>query len=409
MIINKGDRKKTNVAVAYTGDFFQQQITYNNKKYLLYTFFSSGTLSVTGALKNADIWLCGGGADGASSSGYGAGGAGAYCAQLLNQSLKGDYAITVGARQQASSFGSLLSANGATGKNGGTGGGQAFPYTGGTGDGITKYPFGDSTNFKCHCAGGGSGGYCTFGSYDTANAGAKGGTNGGNGVTGSKGTVPAENTASGADGGAYGGGKGGDGKGNGDQTNGQKAYFYGSGGGGAGAQTGDYGTNNATGGTGFQGVVYIRVPFENKPKVKKNSYLYYRLNVKSSSYNGQYGTGNASVNVSELELYNENEKISLTGATYSASKADGSYAFDGSTTTVWSPNATTGWVQVKLSSATVITDFRITTNPNSAWQPSALNSFEMLGSNDGTNFDILYSGAGAHVGWGAGETKIFSL
>ena len=118
----------------------------------------------------------------------------------------------------------------------------------GSGDGIAKYPFGDSTTFKSHCAGGGGGPasfYDHSQPYPTTTSGGNGGSNGGNGGYAGSG--------SGA-GGDYGGGRGG-------SYGGSAATFYGGGGGGGGAN----GDNNSggsgyAGGAGYQGVVYIRVP-----------------------------------------------------------------------------------------------------------------------------------------------------
>lgn len=236
---------------AYTGAYTQKQITSGGVTYDLYTLTGSGTLTVTGTAKNVDIWACGGGA----TYSYYSGGAGAYCAQVDAQSLHGDYVVAIGGSGGNTSVGSLVSANGTTTANGGTGGGGGnigANSNAPTGDGKTKYPFGDTTNFKCHCAGGGGGGVNYYGDDQTwqYNGGA-GGTNGGNGAKSTSGIGDA------GAGGNYGGGEGGSRH----SINGKAATFYGSGGGGYGAGSmGPYGPNNGTAGAGYQGVVYIRVP-----------------------------------------------------------------------------------------------------------------------------------------------------
>ena len=236
-------------SITYTGTHTTQTITSGGKKYLLYTLTGSGTLTIKGASKDTAIWLCGGGAGGGSGSGGlsyasgGAGGGGGYSASHTGKIANGAYTVTVASAGGQSSFGSIVTASGASGANGGSGGGN-----GGRGDGIAKYPFGDSTTFKCHCAGGG-GGLASFYDhmqpYPTTTSGGNGGSNGGNGGYAGSG--------SGA-GGDYGGGRGG-------SYGGSAATFYGGGGGGGGGN----GDNNSggsgyAGGAGYQGVVYIRIP-----------------------------------------------------------------------------------------------------------------------------------------------------
>lgn len=137
-----------------------------------------------------DIWACGGGANGGTggTSSESLGGAGAYCAKADTQSLRGDYIITVGGAGGNTSVGSLINANGSTSHNGGTGGGAgnlsgSYEQWRGKGDGIAKYPFEDTANFKCHCAGGGGGGVNYSGENQAWRYnGGNGGTNGGNGA-----------------------------------------------------------------------------------------------------------------------------------------------------------------------------------------------------------------------------------
>lgn len=241
--------------ISYTGGRLKTSITSNGKNYTLYTFVTSGTLTIKGELKNTDIWLCGGGANG-SSNGYGGGGG--YCAELDAQTLlSGNYNITVGGVAEASSFDELLSANGANGQNGGTGGGAIKYSNAGTGDGISKYPFGDTLNFKCHCAGGAAGGadYTNYYGDSYYWHGGNGGTNGSNGGASNS------NNVRGGTGGDYGGGNGGNGSSSG--MNGYDGTYYGAGGGGAGQSgggEGQYTWDSGNYGKGYQGVVYLRIP-----------------------------------------------------------------------------------------------------------------------------------------------------
>ena len=241
--------KKT---MTYSGDHTSKTITSGGVEYTLYTITGSGTLTVEGEFADTSIWLCGGGANGQKgSTTYGYGGGGGYAASHTGKIEQGTYTVTIGAAAGTTSFGSLATAKGASGKNGGTGGGNY-----GKGDGIAKYPFADTANFKCHCAGGGGGEseqYVT-GSGSKVSTGGKGGTNGGDGGV----------TGSGTTGGDYGGGQGGDAYITYDEAyvwGGESATFYGSGGGGGGyAKSGGSTTDKGIGGAGYQGVVYIRIP-----------------------------------------------------------------------------------------------------------------------------------------------------
>lgn len=253
--------------IAYSGTCTTESYTADGQAYTLYKITGSGTLTVRGRAKNVDIWLCGGGANG---SNYSDGGGGAYCAQYNAQTLSGSYTFVVGAATGASNVtqnsATIYTANGATSKNGGTGGGSGDYWTsaGGTGDGITKYPFGDTTNFDPHCAGGGGGsGQYYSGNYeeynDQSRQGGAGGTNGGAGGKATTGVYSWNDAAGGNKGGGTGGAK----------KSGSAATFYGSGGGGGGCDGDRYGyvegigfPNNKyyPGGAGYQGIVYLRVP-----------------------------------------------------------------------------------------------------------------------------------------------------
>ena len=254
-------------------------VTMSGKQYRLLTLTKSGTLTVTEDVQ-AEVWLCGGGTSGAvnhTNTTQGGGGAGAY-AESGTVTLSGSMAAVIGAGGKEiavdtansssaisyngggkSSFGGI-SVNAIAGKassykgvSGGTGGG-AVTSTIPTGDGKSKYPFGDSSYFKCHCAGGGGGGlYVDFLDAITRENGGNGGTNGGNG-----GKAGSGSTSSAGAGGDYGGGAGGSGSSVAANRSGKAASFYGSGGGGSGHYT----LNCGNGGAGYQGVIYIRIPVE---------------------------------------------------------------------------------------------------------------------------------------------------
>lgn len=261
-------------SMTYSGAHTVKEITVSGVTYNQYTITGSGTLTVEGTYNNVAVWICGGGAHGTDvSKSYddrGYGGAGAYAASFDGQTLTGEYAVTVGAAQGATSFGTLLSANAISGRNGGSGGGGAggylslddqqtgLPgYSGGSGDGQSKVPFGDTATFKPHCAGGGGGGYFC-GTDHNYFSGGTGGTNGGGGAAGK---YTSNSNQPGGSGGNYGGGTGGSSS-NGGGNNGSSATFYGSGGGGGGLKVVPYTwtPDSGSGGYGYQGVVYIRVP-----------------------------------------------------------------------------------------------------------------------------------------------------
>lgn len=258
-------------SIGYTGDHTTKPLTTGGVTYTLYTLTGSGTLTVKGKIKGARVWLCGGGASGGggNSSGGGAGGGGAYCAQYDGQTLSGTYAVFIASSGGNSAItlrgNAVYTANGASGANGGTGGGGSSG-AGGTGDGVAKYPFGDTTAFSCHCAGGGGGSGEYNIRYDPDNYTsytqcAYGGDGGTNGAAGGRGSSPVIYQARNAPGGNKGGGTGGG------KSAGSAATFYGSGGGGGGVDGKDnydypyYGNNTTySGGAGYQGVVYLLIP-----------------------------------------------------------------------------------------------------------------------------------------------------
>ena len=243
------------LSITYTGahtDYGMVTMS-DGARYRLLAFTSSGTLSIEQPV-NCEVCVVGGGANGtkATKSGGGDGGAGAY---LKNQSVSAynGGSVVVGAGQGVSSIADV-SVNAVSGKNGGTGAGG---NTAGTGDGISKYPFEDTGYSlwagKPHCAGGGQGAYTyeTPQGYIRGYNGGNGGTNGGNGYPQASSWT---SSPSGGVGGSYGGGAGGAG-------NGGNATYYGSGaGGGRCYRDPDDAYFYYNGGSGYQGIVYIRIP-----------------------------------------------------------------------------------------------------------------------------------------------------
>lgn len=214
--------------------------------YRLVAITGSGNIVLSSAV-NCEVCVVGGGANGIQ---YGRhfGGAGGYLKNQIVEAFEGGE-VVVGAAQGISSINNV-SVNSVSGQNGGTGGGGTEINSGGSGDGLSKYPFGDDSyelwSGKPHCAGGGGGGVSNdYGDF----YGGYGGTNGGNGGS------PGSGSDSGGIGGTYGGGAGGRGFPDGTGSN---ASYYGSGGGGGGA----YGSTQLAAGAGYQGIVYIRIPLE---------------------------------------------------------------------------------------------------------------------------------------------------
>ena len=235
------------LSITYTGAYtdYGMVTMSDGARYRLLAFTASGTLSIEQPV-NCEVCIVGGGANGD----HGVGGSGGY---LKNQAIA-DYSggsVVVGAAKGASSIGGV-SVSAVSGSSGGSGGGGHNDVWGpGSGDGKSKYPFDDNSYElwagKPHCAGGAGGGYFSInnGKY----AGGNGGTDGGSGRGANAGST------SGGTGGVYGGGNGGIGSSY-DQNSGSNATYYGSGGGGYGDGNGVTGSN----GSGYQGIVYARIP-----------------------------------------------------------------------------------------------------------------------------------------------------
>ena len=254
--------------ITYTGAHTISDVTKDGVAYKLYTLTKSGTLTIDGD-GTVQYWMCGGGENGGSDT-YGSyrGGGGAFAAS--GSMTAGTRTVTIGARQGNTSISGVKTAKGVSGVSYGshydpalcgTGGGAranedspVWEY--GRGDGVSKYPFGLSSLYA-HCAGGGGGAYFTLDGYKVQNGGA-GGTNGGNGK--SAGSIATGKTsATGGAGGTRGGGKGGNATSS-SGSSGSNATFYGSGGGSYGVSVLSGGNSYGSGGSGYQGVVYLLVP-----------------------------------------------------------------------------------------------------------------------------------------------------
>jgi hypothetical protein len=244
------------IEINYTGTYTTSDVTVDGVSYTLWTLTGSGTLTASDSVR---YWMCGGGANSRPAVDTAAGGAGG--AYTANGTLDaGTHVITVAAAAGKSTIGSVTAASGGgpgvpSGGSGGSGGGSASPNNpGASGDGESKYPFG-LTSLKAHCPGGGAGAVFNF---LTKYNGGNGGTNGGSGSAATSANI-STNTVIGGAGGTNGGGKGGNAS-EGSAGNGASGSFYGAGGGGGAYYNVGSATKVGSGGTGYQGVVYILVP-----------------------------------------------------------------------------------------------------------------------------------------------------
>ena len=246
------------LSITYTGTYtdYGMVTMSDGARYRLLAFTASGTLSIEQPV-NCEVCIVGGGANGAAGRG-GDGGAGAYMKNQAVSAYNGG-PVVVGAGQGVSSIADV-SVNAVSGKNGGTGAGWK---TGGKGDGISKYPFEDTSYSlwagKPHCAGGGAGGASEYDDPEGWRS-FMYGDGGSNGSNGSGQTYQdGIQNAPGGSGGLYGGGNGGNATSG--QYNGANATYYGSGGGGGAYYFGNK-LSIGNGGSGYQGIVYMRIPEE---------------------------------------------------------------------------------------------------------------------------------------------------
>lgn len=290
------------MTVGYTGNYTDEvEVTMSGEKFRLLTLTSSGTLTLSKDV-DVDVWMIGGGNGGADSDvGDGRGGGGGYSlfvrdihtvrntgipvvigaggtGGVMSQKWVEDEdnedggewvdvhtPATVGGQ---SKFGNHATTLATVCADGGSGGGGSYESaTGGNGDGVSKYPFEDSAYFTHpHGAGGGGGGFYNSDTDVYYNGGA-GGSNGGNGGERAKCGMSYRVRSAGGD---YGGGAGGRGVHNTDEATGGNATYYGGGGGGGAIAYfginigGDYNPSryDYNGGNGFQGVVYVRIPYD---------------------------------------------------------------------------------------------------------------------------------------------------
>lgn len=255
-------------AYSYTGAYTESEIIIDGVAYTMLTITGSGTLTVNRAI-SADVWLCGGGGNGGDGTSFGSvsnsagGGGGGYIATAPMQ-LTGGITCVIGAARGTSEFGETTAAGGKTPSNqnggaGASGGGGGLRYrsnnstytagTGGQGSGSSTIPamFGLTDR---HCAGG-AGGVFIYSGFRWSG---EGGSNGSNGAPGD--TTQESGRPQAILGGERGGGMGrGSTNANWSNINGT---FYGSGGGGGSCSYSSSEASNRSGGTGYQGVIYIR-------------------------------------------------------------------------------------------------------------------------------------------------------
>ena len=244
--------------ITYTGTMTDQIVLMSNVAYRLLTLTSSGTLTISNSRK-ADVWMCNGGNGGTSP---GSGGGGGYVFQERIQ-MSGSVVCAIGSGGGASAAGGTTSfgtknpitqPDGVNCANGASGGGASgLEGSGsqtdqkGSGAGITTIPFSESGSFEQHSAGGGGGAYDDKKTGDSY-LGGNGGSNGSNGTS----------MGNGGHGGVKGGGLS-----TNSYNNGYSATFFGSGGGGGGKGKTSHGALRiGAGGSGYQGIIYVRIPLD---------------------------------------------------------------------------------------------------------------------------------------------------
>lgn len=262
----------------YSGDYVESIAQLDGSYYRLLEITGSGTLTFDKSVL-MDVWFCGGGGAGGRgiTAGNNPGGGGAYPAWGYSKNIQ-NMVVTIGAGGVYSSTASDESSRGGTssvsgslngsanggyggyyGSNsgkGGSGGGAGGYGDPGTGNGYEKKPF-DSNFFYPLCDGGGGGGH-----YYKSSRGYRGGAGGTNGSNGSEDVNVGSSNESSCSGGAGGGqfgGAGGHAKPS-SGNDGSAATGYGSGGGAGGYHYDGSTTSIGHGGSGYQGVCYVRIP-----------------------------------------------------------------------------------------------------------------------------------------------------
>lgn len=272
------------IAITYTGNYTDKVVTMNGKTYRLLTLTSSGTLTLEEPVIG-DVWMVGGGASGQKGiyspmrGGNGGGGGMSRFDKNItitktNTAIIGSGGIAPtgnmdGAIGGQSSFNSLSTPVPSYFNDGGSGGGQGGNNAGNdsgaavwasNGDGLSKWPFevANLSGMNLHSGGGGGGTMLNASIYYYY----YGGNGGSNGSGGNQDATSYSSSAR-RTGGAYGGGTGGNGEDE-SNVNGGNATYYGSGGGGGGACSADKARDSYNGdaGNGYQGVVYVRIPYE---------------------------------------------------------------------------------------------------------------------------------------------------
>lgn len=247
--------------VLYTGNCTQEEVTMSDKKYLLLTLTSSGTLTLSDTVE-ADVWLCSGGADGGTMSSNttdcaDGGNGGAFYQKTVAFKTAN---VIIGAANGVSQFNDFASTS--AGSRAGGGGGKGASTTlggyGGTAAPKSTLPFADSFFTRAPCAGGGGGGY-----YEKSYLGYNGGDGGSASGAGNYTLNGSTSRGYGGAGGSAGGGAGG-GRSQAENSgypNAGNATYYGSGGGGGGYYLPSLGSGRrGTGGNGYQGVCFVRIP-----------------------------------------------------------------------------------------------------------------------------------------------------
>ena len=244
---------------SFDGAYTSEMIDVDGTSYELCTLTSSGILQLNSA---ANVWICGGGATGATNSP--AGGCGGNIAQTILENTSATYYINVGPADAAtiitSNGDTILSASAGTTTSGGCGRGGYRGYSQNiapvSNSATDTHPYGIQT-LDPTCAGGGSGS-----TYQTGNYWYQAGNGGSSGVAATSASYVLKNSVRAAVGGVRGGGNGAapDKTSNGySPNNGSNASYYGAGGGGCGVNYASSTSPRYKGkpGSGYQGVVFL--------------------------------------------------------------------------------------------------------------------------------------------------------
>lgn len=244
---------------SFDGAYTSEMIDVDGTSYELCTLTSSGILQLNSA---ANVWICGGGATGATNSP--AGGCGGNIAQTILENTSATYYINVGPADAAtiitSNGDTILSASAGTTTSGGCGRGGYRGYSQNiapvSNSATDTHPYGIQT-LDPTCAGGGSGS-----TYQTGNYWYQAGNGGSSGVAATSASYVLKDSVRAAVGGVRGGGNGAapDKTSNGySPNNGSNASYYGAGGGGCGVNYASSTSPRYKGkpGSGYQGVVFL--------------------------------------------------------------------------------------------------------------------------------------------------------